>query len=325
MGALSKGKGKRATAAGMMDDDDAGQQKTLYKPEEGLEIEGGLEPDKPTASQLEAMRKLEEGGDDGAANGMDVDNQDGEDGKKPTLHEDDVKQEEADERALDDDEYADGGPGIKAAPISRAQREAEAEQRAAAAAAAAQQVKDEAMEVDQDDEDVDPLDAFMLDVEKEKRKVDTADIAKIQAVNGSSGKDAKGKGGVNGTKKQQQQQAANPEKGLIDMFEDESGSEDDEDGLPDMDDIGKTALRPEDILALAQKKLKKKDIAAVDHSKVQYEPFRKAFYHPPPEIEEMTQEEVESLRVELDNIKIRGVDCPKPITKWSHCGLPAVW
>lgn len=37
----------------------------------------------------------------------------------------------------------------------------------------------------------------------------------------------------------------------------------------------------------------------------------------------MTAEEAELLRLELDGIKIRGVDCPKPITKWSYAGLPA--
>ena len=75
---------------------------------------------------------------------------------------------------------------------------------------------------------------------------------------------------------------------------------------------------------LAAKKLKKKDVATVDHSKIRYEPFRKAFYHPPPEVNEMTEDEANLLRLELDGIKIRGVDCPKPITKWSYCGLPAV-
>lgn len=62
----------------------------------------------------------------------------------------------------------------------------------------------------------------------------------------------------------------------------------------------------------------------MDHSKVSYEPFRKAFYHAPPEVESLSEEDASLLRLQLDGIKIRGVDCPKPITKWSHCGLPAV-
>ena len=35
----------------------------------------------------------------------------------------------------------------------------------------------------------------------------------------------------------------------------------------------------------------------------------------------MTSEEVESYRKELDGIKIRGIKCPRPIRKWTQCGL----
>ncbi|CAG8451126.1 6864_t:CDS:10 [Ambispora leptoticha] len=78
-----------------------------------------------------------------------------------------------------------------------------------------------------------------------------------------------------------------------------------------------------DILAIAAKKLKKKDLAAVDHSQVKYEPFQKNFYIEPPEMRDLTPDQVDLLRVELDGIKIRGIDCPKPIKKWTHAGLPA--
>lgn len=63
----------------------------------------------------------------------------------------------------------------------------------------------------------------------------------------------------------------------------------------------------------------------VDHEKVTYEPFRRAFYHPTPEIAEMSEEDADNLRLAMDGIKIRGVDCPKPVAKWSQCGLPANW
>jgi ATP-dependent RNA helicase DDX46/PRP5 len=72
---------------------------------------------------------------------------------------------------------------------------------------------------------------------------------------------------------------------------------------------------------LAQKKLKRRDVPTIDHAKIKYESFRKAFYHPPPEIDAMTTEEADLLRLSLDGIKIRGLECPKPVTKWSHCGL----
>jgi len=76
---------------------------------------------------------------------------------------------------------------------------------------------------------------------------------------------------------------------------------------------------------MAAKKAKKKDVVAVDHSKIKYEPFRRAFYHPTPEIAEMIEEDAENLRLALDGIKIKGIDCPKPVMKWSQCGLPASW
>ena len=77
---------------------------------------------------------------------------------------------------------------------------------------------------------------------------------------------------------------------------------------------------PDDILAIANKP-KKKALPTTNHSKISYDTFRKSFYHEPSELSEMTEEEVADLRLELDGIKIRGVDAPKPVQKWSQCGL----
>jgi ATP-dependent RNA helicase DDX46/PRP5 len=152
-----------------------------------------------------------------------------------------------------------------------------------------------AMEVE---EDVDPLDAFMSGVKEEVQKVNAEDRVKV---NGNS----------------------ITKSGMAQRMD---GDDDDEDETaPVENDFEGTDLNPEDILALAAKKAKKKDVAIIDHTKVTYEPFRKEFYHPPSEIQEMTEEEADLLRLELDGIKIRGLDCPKPITKWSHCGLPSSW
>ncbi|KAI9355714.1 P-loop containing nucleoside triphosphate hydrolase protein [Zopfochytrium polystomum] len=80
----------------------------------------------------------------------------------------------------------------------------------------------------------------------------------------------------------------------------------------------------EDILGGAAKKLaaKRKDLASVDHSVMNYEPFRKNFYIEPPELAQLTDAEVEIRRADLGGIKIRGVNCPKPIEKWAQMGLP---
>ncbi|MCJ1380490.1 pre-mRNA processing RNA-helicase [Xylographa soralifera] len=77
---------------------------------------------------------------------------------------------------------------------------------------------------------------------------------------------------------------------------------------------------PDDILAMASKR-KKKDLPATNHAKMSYESFTKSFYNEPSELIEMTEEEVADLRLELDGIKIRGIDAPKPVQKWSQCGL----
>lgn len=150
--------------------------------------------------------------------------------------------------------------------------------------------------MDEDEDEIDPLDAFMSGVTEEVKKVNMEDMKKIQA-NGS---------------------------GQVRLDDPTVDDADDADGV-EIDELDATDLNPEDILALAAKKAKKKDLAAVDHSRVAYEPFRKEFYTTPPEIATMTDEEADLLRLELDGIKIRGVDCPRPVTKWSHFGLPASW
>ena len=152
----------------------------------------------------------------------------------------------------------------------------------------------------QDDED--DLEAYMNSISAEVKRVDDADRMKL--------------GGGKADKKPSVAADAN---GLLDEDGDEGEASDD-------DDPDKTGLSTEEILALAAKNVKKRgrELPVVDHSKVDYEPFRKSFYHPPPEVEAMSQEEAGALREDLDNIKIRGADPPKPVTKWSYFGLPAV-
>ncbi|KAH9513047.1 putative ATP-dependent RNA helicase ddx46 [Bulinus truncatus] len=66
---------------------------------------------------------------------------------------------------------------------------------------------------------------------------------------------------------------------------------------------------------------RKKDLGAVDHEKIYYASFRKAFYVEVPEIARMTVEEVEAYRNELEHIAVRGKHCPKPIKTWAQCGV----
>ncbi|KAI5370242.1 Putative ATP-dependent RNA helicase DEAD-box, Helicase superfamily 1/2, ATP-binding protein [Septoria linicola] len=129
------------------------------------------------------------------------------------------------------------------------------------------------------DEDVDPLDAFMNDLD--------------QAIERPTRKIAP---------------RSNREPQLFD-----------EDEGPGLDAVGDN---PEDLLKGGGKR-NKKEILPVDHSKVDYEDFEKNFYRESVEVSAMTEDDVTTLRAELDNITVRGLDQPKPITKWSQCGFGA--
>ncbi|KAJ5740769.1 Pre-mRNA-processing ATP-dependent RNA helicase prp5 [Penicillium malachiteum] len=148
--------------------------------------------------------------------------------------------------------------------------------------AAVQPVEPDSNQMDVD-EDEDPLDAFMSGLTEMAPPKKKTFGAKFSK------------------KKEQQPQA---------MFGDE-------------EDVTITAVGEDDagdVLAIANKK-KKKEIPAIDHAKIEYEQFRKKFYHEPSDLAQMSEEEAASLRLELDGIKVRGSDIPKPVQKWAQCGL----
>lgn len=180
---------------------------------------------------------------------------------------------------------------------------------------------------EEEDEDEDPLDAYMRSVNTTRTQVDKEDQSRT-----ASG-------------------APKPRKlGLDDDVageedDDEEGGEDDnkEDGPLTAEDImayvsslAHSRTRPPNsnvsrrflplgVSSMAAKRNRRKDLAPVDHSKATYEPFRKAFYTPPYEVAQMTEEEVELMRLEMDGIKIRGLDCPRPVKRWGAFGLPGGW
>lgn len=86
------------------------------------------------------------------------------------------------------------------------------------------------------------------------------------------------------------------------------------------DYMDKAEANPESILAITAKK-KKKDIPKIDYTKIELNPIRKNFWFEPYELSQMTEAEVAELRMDLDGIKVSGKDVPKPVQKWSHCGL----
>ncbi|EXK89760.1 pre-mRNA-processing ATP-dependent RNA helicase PRP5 [Fusarium oxysporum f. sp. raphani 54005] len=135
------------------------------------------------------------------------------------------------------------------------------------------------MEVDEEEDDVDPLDAFMADLRQTdvKQPARTSKAQKIQ--------------------------------------EPEAYFSDDEYDFNKKDTGDANAL-----LAMTAKR-KKKDIPAIDYSKIEIEPIRKNFWVEPAELSLLTEAEVADLRLELDGIKVNGKDVPKPVQKWAQCGL----
>jgi len=80
----------------------------------------------------------------------------------------------------------------------------------------------------------------------------------------------------------------------------------------------------EENLLLPNVSTNKKVLEQVDHSLIDYPPFRKDFYIEVPEITKMTPEEVAELRKKYDNIRIRGKGCPRPIKSFAQSGLPPI-
>lgn len=142
---------------------------------------------------------------------------------------------------------------------------------------------------DEDDE-IDPLDAYMQEVDKEVRKVNHII---------TQPKQQQGVVILTGVAKKTTKDKNKGE--LIEQNMDslEYSSEE------ELEDIKDTAA------SLANKH--RKELAKIDHSGVDYAPFRKNFYVEVPELARMTQQEVEKYRAELEGIQVKGKGCPKPI------------
>lgn len=71
-----------------------------------------------------------------------------------------------------------------------------------------------------------------------------------------------------------------------------------------------------------QKKLQeKKELKPVDHSQIQYQAFKKCFYREIPELSKLTPKQVDKIRHDMGDIKVRGKDVPNPILNWYQSGL----
>lgn len=153
----------------------------------------------------------------------------------------------------------------------------------------------EKVEIVEEVEEIDPLDAFMQEVNKEVRKVNRISKPNSAGVLVVSGVAKKSVDTKKGEMMEQNQD------GLEYSSEEE------------MEDIKDTAAN------LANKH--KKELAKIDHSGVDYLPFRKDFYVEVPELGKMSGVDVDAYKVELEGIQVKGKGCPKPIKTWAHCGV----
>uniref|UniRef100_A0A8D8S989 Probable ATP-dependent RNA helicase DDX46 n=1 Tax=Cacopsylla melanoneura TaxID=428564 RepID=A0A8D8S989_9HEMI len=154
-----------------------------------------------------------------------------------------------------------------------------------------------------EEEDIDPLDAFMQGVQDEMRKVNKPDIPEVKTEGGNK---PSGVVIVTGVVKKSEER----KKGEL-MEENQDGLE--YSSEEEQEDLTSTAAN------LASKQ--KKELSKVDHSTVEYLPFRKEFYVEVPEISRMTPEEVEAYKEELEGIRVKGKGCPRPIKTWAQCGV----
>ncbi|XP_033229972.1 probable ATP-dependent RNA helicase DDX46 isoform X2 [Belonocnema kinseyi] len=158
-------------------------------------------------------------------------------------------------------------------------------------------------------EDVDPLDAFMAEVQEEVRKVNKLDNKNPKTLNNGTNTGAPQSGGVmivTGVAKRKVQKHKGE---LIEQNQDGLEYSSEEEG----ENLHETAA------GIANKQ--KRELAKVDHTTTEYQIFRKSFYVEVPEIAKMTMEDVEAYKEDLEGIRVKGKGCPKPIKSWAQCGV----
>ncbi|XP_044225504.1 probable ATP-dependent RNA helicase DDX46 [Thunnus albacares] len=214
-------------------------------------------------------------------------------GKKWSLEDDDDDDEDGSApMEADDDEDGDGKGDRKEKEIKEEKREE------------GEKEQETAMEQQNEEDDVDPLDAYMEEVKQEVKKFN---------MGGMKGNDKKGAMTV--TKvvtvvKTKKGPHTHKKKGeLMENDQDamEYSSEEEEVDL-------QTALTG---FQTKQRKI----LEPVDHGKIQYESYRKNFYVEVPELARMTPEDVNAYRLELEGITVKGKGSPKPIKTWVQCGV----
>ncbi|XP_041657753.1 probable ATP-dependent RNA helicase DDX46 [Cheilinus undulatus] len=213
-------------------------------------------------------------------------------GKKWSLEDDDDDDEDVSAPMEADDDEDGEGKGEKKDKDTKEEKMDEGEK------------EETPLQQQAEEDDVDPLDAYMEEVKQEVKKFN---------MGGVKGNDKKGAMSV--TKvvtvvKTKKGPHTHKKKGeLMENDQDamEYSSEEEEVDL-------QTALTG---FQTKQRKI----LEPVDHGKIQYESYRKNFYVEVPELARMSQEDVNAYRLELEGITVKGKGCPKPIKTWVQCGV----
>ncbi|KAH7935343.1 probable ATP-dependent RNA helicase DDX46 [Rhipicephalus sanguineus] len=221
-------------------------------------------------------------------------------GKKWSLEDDEEDDTGPPPPPLKDD--PDDGPGPPSLKKKLDPDEADADTKT-------EEVKKEAEDKQEEEEDdgIDPLDAYMMGIQNEVKQL------KDKALKTDAGAAAPAPEKANNmvtmivgvAKKKEDKKKGELMEQNVDALE-YSSEEETEDLQTTMNNLqaGK-AKKP----------------VSVSIEDISYAPFRKNFYIEVPELAKMTPGEVETLRAELEGIKVRGKGCPKPIRNWAQCGV----
>ncbi|XP_029029312.1 probable ATP-dependent RNA helicase DDX46 [Betta splendens] len=214
-------------------------------------------------------------------------------GKKWSLEDDDDDDEDGSAPMEgDDDEDGDGKEESKEKEIKEEKKEE------------GEKEKESPMELQPEEDDVDPLDAYMEEVKQEVKKFN------MGAMKGNDKKGAMTVTKVVTVVKTKKGPHTHKKKGEL--------MENDQDAMEYSSEEEEVDLQT--ALTGFQTK-QRKVLEPVDHGKIQYESYRKNFYVEVPELAKMTQEEVNTYRLELEGITVKGKGCPKPIKTWVQCGV----
>ncbi|CAH2036683.1 unnamed protein product [Thlaspi arvense] len=157
-----------------------------------------------------------------------------------------------------------------------------------------------------DEEEIDPLDAFM-------NAMVLPEVEKLS----SSAPPPVDKDGIFDGKESGDQPKKSFNKSLGRIMQ---GEDSDSDYSEPKNDDDPSLEEDDEEFMKRVKKTKAEKLSLVDHSKIEYEPFRKNFYIEVKDISRMTEEEVTAYRKELE-LKVHGKDVPRPIRSWHQTGL----